>query len=170
MAASFGADLKDQLQAIDKYSQNGQLLANELRDFLKERAQIEKEYGHRLEQLSKKYSQRKEKLGPQIMDLPANYQPPVGVPFNGSDKYGTLYRAWDALLLQTEEHARTKQLLHDQITARVTDPLKLMLQKKDDARRKHLLFSQKLQDDKQRAVQGIITTFKLLTSKSPHDA
>lgn len=30
------------------------------------------------------------------------------VSFAGSDKYGTLFKAWDAMLLQTEELAKVK--------------------------------------------------------------
>ena len=43
---------------------------SEIRDFLKERAQIEKEYSHKLEQLNKRYSKQNDRLADSLVASP----------------------------------------------------------------------------------------------------
>ncbi|KAI3654933.1 hypothetical protein MP228_000313 [Amoeboaphelidium protococcarum] len=149
---TFGEHLKDQLPVIDKYTQNGLTLAQEIRDFIKERSQLEKDYAHKLDSLSKRYSSKKEKLGMQLMDVSSAGGNTNNVSFAGSDKYGTLFKAWDAMLLQTEELAKVKIQFSDNMITQVTDQFKTLIHKKDESRKKHMTFAGRLNEEKAKAI------------------
>ncbi len=52
-----------------------------------------------------------------------------------------MYAAWDCILAQTERMAKVRLELADLILSAVTDPMKEMAQKKDDARKKVLILN-----------------------------
>jgi hypothetical protein len=53
---------------------------HELREFLKDRSQIEKEYAHKMDLLAKKYIKQKERMGLSMMDI----QPGTGLSGNSA--------------------------------------------------------------------------------------
>lgn len=63
---SFGAELHE-LPLVNTFTQNGIQFVGEVRDFLKERAQIEKEYGHKLDALCKRYLKSRDKTAASLM-------------------------------------------------------------------------------------------------------
>ncbi|KAF9895886.1 hypothetical protein BX616_008623, partial [Lobosporangium transversale] len=51
----------DQIPVINQHIVNGIAFLSEFRDFCKERANIERDYAHRIEALVRKYQHKKEK-------------------------------------------------------------------------------------------------------------
>jgi hypothetical protein len=50
--------------------------------------------------------------------------------------FSTLYASWDKLLAETEDLSKIRLKFHDQLIAEITDPLKALASKKEEARRK----------------------------------
>ncbi|KAF9379631.1 hypothetical protein CPB97_008860 [Podila verticillata] len=150
---SFGAELKDQVPVINQHLVNGITFLNEFRDFCKERANIERDYAHRIEGLVRKHQHKKEKK--------TTMTPTTGVPpsplepdFDPSLSDGTTtLRAWTSILNDTEALSRDRQLYSEALITRVYDPLKGLATKKDDARKKHIQFAQKLLLERDRSAQ-----------------
>ncbi|KAF9904149.1 hypothetical protein EC991_002984 [Linnemannia zychae] len=151
---AFGAELKDQIPAINQHLVNGISFLNEFRDFCKERANIERDYAHRIEALVRKYQHRKEKkiaLAPQNGGVPAS---PLEPDFDPALNDGTTTsRAWTSILSDTEALSRDRQLFSENLISRVYDPLKVLATKKDEARKKHVQFAQKLLAEREKSSQ-----------------
>jgi hypothetical protein len=87
---------QDQLPIINSLAEKQIQFLNEMRDFVKERAQIERDYAHRLDQLSKRFNRQKERLGsslmgdPNLSDSQAPISPtsPSATGHAGSERYG----------------------------------------------------------------------------------
>ncbi|KAI9242515.1 MAG: hypothetical protein BYD32DRAFT_362651, partial [Podila humilis] len=126
----------DQVPVINQHLVNGISFLNEFRDFCKERANIERDYAHRIEGLVRKYQHKKEKK--------TTMTPTTGVPpsplepdFDPSLSDGTTtLRAWTSILNDTEALSRDRQMYSEALITRVYDPLKGLATKKDDARKK----------------------------------
>lgn len=60
------------MSSVNQFVQSGIHFLNDFRDFVKERAQIEKEYAQKIEALVKKYSNKKDKkaLAMTVGDFP----------------------------------------------------------------------------------------------------
>ena len=74
----------------------------------------------------------------------------AGTAQHPDEKCGTMVRAWEALLVQTEEMAKCRLSLADKMLSEVTDPLKQLAHRKEDARRRHVAFAQKLTEERQK--------------------
>ncbi|KAG0270477.1 hypothetical protein BGZ95_001680 [Linnemannia exigua] len=151
---AFGAELKDQIPTINQHLVNGISFLNEFRDFCKERANIERDYAHRIEALVRKYQHKKEKkvtLNPQNGGVPAS---PLEPDFDPALSEGTTTsRAWTSILSDTEALSRDRQQFSENLITRVYDPLKVLATKKDEARKKHVQFAQKLLAEREKSAQ-----------------
>ncbi|KAF9132893.1 hypothetical protein BGW39_011079 [Mortierella sp. 14UC] len=151
---TFGAELKDQIPTINQHLVNGISFLSEFRDFCKERANIERDYAHRIEALVRKYQHKKEKkitLAPQNGGVPAS---PLEPDFDPALNDGTTTsRAWTSILSETEALSRDRQLFSENLISKVYDPLKVLATKKDEARKKHVQFAQKLLAERERSAQ-----------------
>ncbi|KAG0006715.1 hypothetical protein BGZ65_004795 [Modicella reniformis] len=145
---SFG----DQIPTINQHLLSGIAFLNEFRDFCKERANIERDYAHRIDGLARKYQNKWEKKGP------IN---PAGVPtsptepdFDPTVSDGTTTsRAWTAILNDTMALSRNRQQFSEALITKVHDPLKALATRKDDARKKHIQFAQKLLGERDKSAQ-----------------
>ncbi|GJJ77311.1 formin-binding protein 1 [Entomortierella parvispora] len=148
---SFGAELKDQIPTINQHLVNGVAFLNEFRDFCKERANIERDYAHRIETLVRKYQHKKEKKTALTQNggIPAS---PLEPDFELNDG-STTARAWTCILNDTEALSRDRQMYSEALISRVYDPLKAFATKKDDARKKHVQFAQKLLSERDKSSQ-----------------
>eukprot|EP00158_Paraphelidium_tribonemae_P005547 Partr_v1_DN27399_c0_g1_i3_m46553 putative Actin polymerization protein Bzz1 len=54
------------------------------------------------------------------------------------------------MLKEVDEMAQLRHKLSEGISAEVTDPIKVVVQRKDDARKRHLVFGQKITDERNR--------------------
>ncbi|KAG0042311.1 hypothetical protein BGZ83_000610 [Gryganskiella cystojenkinii] len=149
---SFGAELKDQIPTINQHLVNGVAFLNEFRDFCKERANIERDYAHRIETLVRKYQHKKEKKTALNQNgVPAS---PLEPDFDSGLNDGTTTaRAWTSILNDTEALCRDRQMYSEALISRVYDPLKVLATKKDDARKKHVQFAQRLLSERDKSSQ-----------------
>ncbi|KAG0367239.1 hypothetical protein BGZ54_004196, partial [Gamsiella multidivaricata] len=141
---------QDQIPTINQHLVDGIAFLNEFRDFCKERANIERDYAHRIETLVRKYQHKKEKKLNQS-GMPAS---PIEPDFDPSISDGTTAsRAWTSILNDTEAMSRDRQLFSEALISKVHDPLKVLAAKKDEARKKHIQFAQKLLSERDRSAQ-----------------
>ncbi|KAF9112165.1 SCF ubiquitin ligase complex subunit cdc4 [Mortierella sp. AM989] len=149
---SFGTELKDQIPTINQHLINGIAFLNEFRDFCKERANIERDYAHRIEALVRKYQLKKEKKnafnqgGPPISPIEPDFDLAIA---DGT----TTSRAWRSILNETEALSKDRNQFSEALISRVYDPLKVPATKKDDARKKHIQFAQKLLSERDKSAQ-----------------
>ncbi|KAG0296963.1 hypothetical protein BGZ96_007999 [Linnemannia gamsii] len=150
---AFGAELKDQIPAINQHLVNGISFLNEFRDFCKERANIERDYAHKIEALVRKYQHKKEKKTANTLNggVPASPLEPDFDPalYDGT----TTSRAWTSILNDTEALSRDRHQFSENLISKVYDPLKVLATKKDEARKKHVLFAQKLLAEREKSTQ-----------------
>ncbi|KAF9933739.1 hypothetical protein FBU30_004540 [Linnemannia zychae] len=150
---AFGAELKDQIPVINQHIVNGISFLNEFRDFCKERANIERDYAHKIETLVRKYQHKKEKKDALANQngVPAS---PLEPDFDASLPDGTTTsRAWASILSDTEALARDRHLFSENLVSQIYDPLKVLAAKKDEARKKHVQFAQKLLTERDKSSQ-----------------
>ncbi|KAF9193140.1 hypothetical protein BGZ51_004112 [Haplosporangium sp. Z 767] len=149
---SFGSELKDQIPTINQHLVNGIAFVNEFRDFCKERANIERDYAHRIEALVRKYQHKKDKKVAQNLNgVPAS---PLEPDFDAGINEGTtVSRAWSSILSDTEALSKDRQAFSEALVSKVYDPLKAFATKKDEARKKHIQFAQKLLSERDKSGQ-----------------
>ncbi|KAG0222948.1 hypothetical protein BGW41_005780 [Actinomortierella wolfii] len=151
---SFGADLKDQIPLINQYLVNGIAFTNEFRDFCKERANIERDYAHRIDTLVKKYQLKKDKKQAATQSaLGGTPTSPLDWDQDASNEAATASRAWAAILGETESMAKDRQMYSEALLTAVVEPLKNLATKKDEARKKHIQFAQRLISERDKSSQ-----------------
>ncbi|KAF9971625.1 hypothetical protein BGZ73_005417 [Actinomortierella ambigua] len=151
---SFGADLKDQIPLINQHLLNGISFVNEFRDFCKERANIERDYAHRIDALVKKYQLKKEKKHAATQSaLGGTPTSPLDWDQDAGADGVTASRAWAAILNETESMAKDRHVYSESLLATVVEPLKNLAAKKDEARKKHVQFAQKLLTERDKSAQ-----------------
>ncbi|KAG0198886.1 hypothetical protein BGX28_007724 [Mortierella sp. GBA30] len=145
-------DEQDQIPTINQHLVNGIAFLNEFRDFCKEKANIERDYAHRIETLVRKYQHKKEKkIALNQNGVPAS---PLEPDFDSGITDGTTTsKAWTSILNDTEALSRDRQAYSEALISRVYDPLKVLATKKDEARKKHIQFAQKLLSERDKSAQ-----------------
>ncbi|KAI7894598.1 uncharacterized protein EV154DRAFT_542366 [Mucor mucedo] len=136
---TFGTDLKDQIPSILNYVGDGIHSLTQFRNFIKDKTSIEREYAQKLENLTKKYKSNKK-----IVSTPGEQQDE----WDWEDTSSTTSAAWCQLLDQTSLVAKSKFRLVDDINSLVVDSLRGVAARKDDARKKHAAFYQKLKNER----------------------
>ncbi|KAG5519677.1 hypothetical protein PMAC_001833 [Pneumocystis sp. 'macacae'] len=135
---------------------NGIKWLDDLQSFYRERAVIEKEYSLKLSSLSKKYHEKKGKRSASL-----------SVGDNPRMTPGSLESAsvttWESILNSTENLAKERQIFSEEILIQVADNLKALAAKTDDLRKKHVIFSEKLLEDREKIY------LELKKSKSKYD-
>ncbi|RUS22260.1 hypothetical protein BC937DRAFT_89863 [Endogone sp. FLAS-F59071] len=136
------------IPAIVQHVGDGIGLLSEFRDFVKERAQIEKDYADKLEKLTKRYAVKKDKKkGVEKQDRMGDDDDE----WNWEDTESTTFKAWVTLLSETEAIARSRAHFSEKLTTQVSDNLKIIAAKKEEARKKHIAFYQKLKADRDKS-------------------
>ncbi|RUP43324.1 hypothetical protein BC936DRAFT_137340 [Jimgerdemannia flammicorona] len=136
------------IPAIVQHVGDGIGLLHEFRDFVKERAQIEKEYADKLEKLTKRYAVNKNK---RKSNNDKQEKLDEDDEWAWDDTESTTFKSWTTILSETESIARSRALFCDKLTTNVTDNLKVIAAKKEEARKKHIAFYQKLKADRDKA-------------------
>ncbi|KAI8999304.1 hypothetical protein BC832DRAFT_220736 [Gaertneriomyces semiglobifer] len=149
----FGPE-KEELKAIDQHVGDRLHFVSEVREFMRERGDMEAEFARKLEALSKKYSTRLDKLskergrrsvsaqtGPSwtVDDAVANVLSPGDAEKTVSSerqKTDTTTEAWHAILKETERMAKCHDMLAELLCRTLPDGLKALVHRKDDARKK----------------------------------
>ncbi|RGB41255.1 hypothetical protein C1646_663191 [Rhizophagus diaphanus] len=142
---SFGTELKDQVSSVNQFVQSGIHFLNDFRDFIKERAQIEKEYAQKIEALVKKYSSKKDKkaLAMTVGDFPKENDTEVDV-----ESGSTFLKAWSTILEETDNIAKERAKFSETLSTNVMEKVKTVATKKEEIRKKHMEFAQKLVTDR----------------------
>jgi len=146
--ATFGIDLKDQVPTIAEHVADGIAFLDEFRSFAKDRIQIEKEYAQKMEGLCRKYNSKRQKVAAKPVTAQTIRTEDE---WDWTDKSSSTATAWTSLLQQTEVVARTRQQLADDLATAIVDVLKTIANRKEDARKKHVAFYQKLRSDRDKA-------------------
>ncbi|KCV72620.1 hypothetical protein H696_00204 [Fonticula alba] len=146
---SFGYELRDQLDIIDRYARNSIALIDDLRDMAQERAELEKDYASRLERQARSFARRRQKAGRSILGAGSSICAPgsdhAATPSDDPDEArSSIASALATLHTQTEESAKARQELSEQIINEVVNPLKFESRRIEEARNKHLQFAQTL--------------------------
>ncbi|RHZ77479.1 hypothetical protein Glove_177g134 [Diversispora epigaea] len=141
---SFGSELKDQVSTVNQHIQNGIQFIHEFREFVKERAQIEKEYANKLEGLAKKHILKKEKKAV-TMSIGDVANTLSEKDFNeAKSEPSTFLNAWTRILEETENVAKERHKFSESISTNIMEELKTVSIKKEEMRKKHMQFSSKL--------------------------
>ncbi|KAF0420928.1 FCH-domain-containing protein [Gigaspora margarita] len=145
---SFGSELKDQITSVSQFVQNGIQFLNEFRDFVKERAQIEKEYAGKIDALAKKYSTKKDKKAVS-MSVGEVANTLSEKDFNDAkSEPSTFLNAWTSILEETENIAKERFKFSESLSTIVMERVKTVAVKKEETRKKHMMFAQKLKSDR----------------------
>ncbi|KAJ1925648.1 Protein BZZ1 [Tieghemiomyces parasiticus] len=129
--------------------QAGNTSVSDLREFMRDWTQLEKEYGQKLESMVKKYQKIKEKKTSTMSVGGLGSREGLGksgplVDFNTDTDSSSYVKAWDQLLHVTSAICREHFTLSERIHADIVEPAQVLSQKKEDARKKHVAYCQKL--------------------------
>ncbi|KAB5596551.1 Protein BZZ1 [Ceratobasidium theobromae] len=143
---SFGKELPDQVPGINATLTHQITLLVDVRELIKERVALEKEYALRLGAIAKKAEEKR-----------ARHMPPVVLGDECSKAWtetdvrsSTLDKAYTALLSSYENTASDHDSFASALSADVADPLKVLERFKDESRRKQMAFFAKLVAERDR--------------------
>ncbi|CAG8475963.1 12432_t:CDS:10 [Funneliformis caledonium] len=147
---NFGTELKDQVSSVNQFVQSGIQFLNEFKDFIKERAQIEKEYAQKIEMLVKKHSNKKDKkaLAMTVGDVSTS---PKENDNEADVEASTFLKAWSVILDETENIAKERAKFSETLSTRVMEKVRTVSAKKEEIRKKHMEFAQKLINERDKA-------------------
>lgn len=131
---------KDQVPSILKYVGDGIHSLTQFRNFIKERSSIEREYAQKLDNLSRKYKTHNKKIG--------NATDQQQEDWDWDDTSSTTASAWSQLLNQTTLVAKSRLRLVDDLNNVVVDSLRGTAARKEESRKKHAAFYQKLKSER----------------------
>ncbi|KAG4306321.1 hypothetical protein PORY_000309 [Pneumocystis oryctolagi] len=134
---------KDAFKPVENWVNNGIKWLDDLQSFYRERAIIEREYSLKLSSLSKKYHEKK---GRRSASLSVGDNPRMTP---GSLESASV-TTWENILNNTENLAKERQIFSEELQIRVSDSLKALAAKTDDLRKKHIIFSEKLLEDREK--------------------
>ncbi|KAI7852598.1 hypothetical protein BDC45DRAFT_607176 [Circinella umbellata] len=135
---SFGTNLKCQIPAIVDYISDGIQQLQQFRNFVRDRSQIEKDYAQKLENLAKKYS-------PSSKNAEVNMNEDAD--WTSTDS-STANAAWFSIVDQTHRISKCHYQLVDELNIDIIEVLKSTAARKEDARKKHVAFYQKLKAER----------------------
>ncbi|KAJ3286768.1 hypothetical protein HK104_008885 [Borealophlyctis nickersoniae] len=143
----FGPELHE-IRAADTHLTEGIQFLSEVRDFVRERADLERDFAKRLETLSRKYATRRGKRDKRsstgTMVSAAAGGGEQGGRLSEDDSTTTVHRAWSTILQELEHISKAHLTLSEHLTNDVAEKLKTLATKKDEARKRHIAFSQRL--------------------------
>lgn len=198
---TFGSDFhSDQLDQVNVYAQDSHKFIQEVRDYVKECLELEREYADKMDRLGKMYSKRLKKvsglfygtLGMKWKDkrhgsssiavvLPSNNvstdRSSLGSISSGGNTMtsstlldedttslisneeqtdlSSLMRSWMILLSESTLSSRQHRILSEVSSSMFSDPLKLLLNRMDEMRKRHIQFGMKLYNDLEKSQQEV---------------
>ncbi|KAL7796051.1 hypothetical protein V8C37DRAFT_372966 [Trichoderma ceciliae] len=135
---TFGAELKDGFKAANAWVNNGISWLDEIQQFYRERAAVEKEYGAKLDALAKKYFEKKNK---KISPLSVGDNPTLTP---GSLESASL-TTWSTQLTTLESRASEHERYANNLISQVAEPLKFYNNRFDELRKRHADYAEKLE-------------------------
>ncbi|KAL2916688.1 Protein BZZ1 [Polyrhizophydium stewartii] len=144
----------------------------DVRDYMRERAEVERDYCRRMEALARKFEARRDKLDSKrgqalaaaglaaglapgaAADVPPSADASAKAPAAPVAALGdsavslaessTCHAAWDAILNETTQSAKRHAATAETFAGELADKLKVLAAKRDESRKKHLVFAQRL--------------------------
>ncbi|ORY98647.1 hypothetical protein BCR43DRAFT_530163 [Syncephalastrum racemosum] len=138
---TYGAQLRSQVPVILDHVSEGVQNLQRCRNFVKERANIERDYAHKLEQLAKKYKPS-DKIQGSMEDA------------EWDSSLSTSSIAWHDILSQTEQVAKSRSDLAEILITSVADVAKTTAARKEEARKKLKAERDKIYTEKDKAKQA----------------
>ncbi|RGP75835.1 actin polymerization [Fusarium longipes] len=138
---TFGSELKDGFKPANAWLGHGITWLDEIQQFYRERATIEKEYSAKLMALSKKYFDKKNKRSAQLSvgDTPAMTP--------GSLESASL-TTWATQLTTLESRAGEHDKYANNLVSQVAEPLKFFGGRFDELRKRHADYATKLEQER----------------------
>ncbi|ORX50447.1 SH3-domain-containing protein [Hesseltinella vesiculosa] len=136
---TFGNDLQDQIPTIVDYVTDGIQSLNQFRSFVRDRSQLERDYAQKLENIARKYKIATTKKQGEVPNADDN---------EWNDSTSTSMNAWYSLLEQTDKLAKSRYQLVEELNTMIIDSTKQTIARKDDAKKKHVAFYQKLKAER----------------------
>ncbi|KAI8144182.1 hypothetical protein BJV82DRAFT_608592 [Fennellomyces sp. T-0311] len=135
---AFGTELKCQIPAIVDYVGDGVQQLTQFRNFVRDRSQIERDYAQKLDNLARKYA-----------STARNNETTNGddTEWSGGDS-STENAAWFSIVDQTSRIAKCHYQLVDELNVAVIEALKATAARKEESRKKHVAFYQKLKAER----------------------
>ncbi|KAL7933227.1 hypothetical protein V8C35DRAFT_305241 [Trichoderma chlorosporum] len=135
---TFGAELKDGFKAANAWVGNGISWLDEIQQFYRDRAAIEKEYSAKLDALAKKYFEKKNR---KISQLSVGDTPTLTP---GSLESASL-TTWSTQLTTLESRASEHDRYANNLLSQVAEPLKFYNTRFDELRKRHSDYADKLE-------------------------
>ncbi|CAO3624271.1 unnamed protein product [Cunninghamella blakesleeana] len=135
---TFGNNLQDQVPAIVDYISDGIHSLNQFRNFVRDMSHLERDYAQKLENIAKKYKTAAKKQVDSVGVEDSEW----------NDSTSTTSFAWFSILDQTEQLAKTRYHLVEDLNNCIIEPAKAAAQRKEDAKKKHVAFYQKLKAER----------------------
>ncbi|KAF8526758.1 hypothetical protein JB92DRAFT_3087230 [Gautieria morchelliformis] len=143
---SFGSELPDNVDKISSISDVQLGLLSDLREIFRERVVLEKEYASKLQVLAKKAGEKKAR---RISKLVLG-DDPTQVWTEETVRLSTFDGAYSKLLSSLESGAQDHFIFADALSSQVTEELKKLERKHEEAKKKQTQFFEKLLADKDR--------------------
>ncbi|KAF8475882.1 hypothetical protein BDZ91DRAFT_710506 [Kalaharituber pfeilii] len=138
---SFGSELKDAFKPVNSWVSHGIVWLDEIQSFYRERSLIEKEYSSKLNQLARKYFDKKAKRSATLSVGESPHMTP------GSLESASLV-TWTSILNSTEILSKEHETLSVELLNQVADPLKDLAARYEDYRKRHEGLATKLQQER----------------------
>ncbi|KAI1091017.1 FCH-domain-containing protein [Rostrohypoxylon terebratum] len=141
VAPTFGAELKDGFKPASAWVASGIAWLDDIQNFYRERAVIEKEHSARLNALAKKYFEKKNKksITLSVGDTPAMTP--------GSLENASL-TIWTTHLTTLESLATEHENYANELVQKVADPMKQYAAKFEELRKRHVEYATKLEAER----------------------
>ncbi|KAI6613674.1 hypothetical protein MCOR07_009036 [Pyricularia oryzae] len=141
VAPTFGAELKDGFKPANAWVGHGIAWIDDLQQFYRERAAIEKDYSAKLAALAKKYYEKKSKKSAvlSVGDTPAMTP--------GSLESASI-TTWTTQLNTVERRAEEHSRYANELINRVATPMQAFQTKFDELRKRHAEFADKLEKER----------------------
>ncbi|CAM1500545.1 Fc.00g097070.m01.CDS01 [Cosmosporella sp. VM-42] len=142
LAPTFGAELKDGFKPASAWVGHGIAWLEDIQQFYRERALIEKEYSAKLAALAKKYFEKKNKKSAQL----SVGETPAMTP--GSLESASL-TTWTTQLTTLESRAGEHDRYANSLVSQVAEPLKYFGTRFEDLRKRHTEYAEKLERERE---------------------
>ncbi|KAM0555142.1 hypothetical protein ACHAPJ_006494 [Fusarium lateritium] len=148
---TFGTELKDGFKPANAWVGHGIAWLEEIQQFYRERAAIEKEYSAKLTALAKKYFEKKNKKTSQLSvgDTPAMTP--------GSLESASL-TTWTTQLTTLESRANEHDRYANNLVSQVAEPLKFFGGRFEELRKRHSEYANKLEQEREASYASLAKT------------
>ena len=141
IAPQFGLELKDGFKPVHTWVSNGIQWLDDIQQFYRERAGVEKEYSQKLSALAKKYYDKKTKKSSSL----SVGDTPTVTP--GSLESASM-TTWSTQLTTLESRAAEHDKFGNQLVSNLADPIRNLASKYEELRKQHADYAAKLEKER----------------------